>query len=218
MTLLLVTTVAYLPLVVPRFAPGVAVEPWDIAKPILLLMLAPLAAGMAVRAHWPLFAARIGPPVLWISRAAMLLLLVLLVALNLERVRSVVGSGALAAAALLVAAGMGVGFLTGGASPERRRVLALGTGQRGISAALLIATHVAQDPDAAIMVVVVILAGELILYSAAALVGQMVRPTPARRWRRRPAHKQRRRCIRPKDAPARGAREAACPSPAACHA
>ena len=38
------------------------------------------------------------------------------------------------------------GSPAGGASVERRRVLALGTGQRGISAVLLIATHVAQGP------------------------------------------------------------------------
>jgi len=55
-------------------------------------------------------------------------------------------------------------------------VLSLGTGQRGVSAALLIATHVAQDPDAAVMVVVAILVGELILFSAAALVGRVARP------------------------------------------
>ncbi len=131
---------------------------------------------MAVRARWPSLAGRMGPPLHWVSRAAMLLVLVLLVVLDFERVRGVVGSGALAAAGLLVVAGIGIGFLTGGASRERRRVLALGTGQRGISAALLIATHVAQDPDAAVMVVVVVLVGELILFSAAALVGRLVRP------------------------------------------
>jgi BASS family bile acid:Na+ symporter len=82
------------------------------------------------------------------------------------------------AAALLIVAGIGIGFVTGGASAERRRVLALGTGQRGISAALLIATHVAKDPDAAVMVVVMILVGELILFSAAALAGTVLRPAP----------------------------------------
>jgi hypothetical protein len=50
-------------------------------------------------------------------------------------------------------------------------VLNLGTGQRGISAALLIATHVAQDPDASVMVVV-ILVGELLLFSSAAALGR----------------------------------------------
>ena len=178
MTLLLVTTVAYLPLVLPWFAPGVAVAPWPIAKPVLLLMLAPLAAGMAVRARWPLLAGKVGPPLHWVSRAAMLLVLVLLLMVDFERVRSVVGSGALLAAGLLVLAAIGVGFVTGGTSAERRRVLALGTGQRGVSAALLIATHVAQDPDAAVMVVVAILVGELILFSAAALVGRVARPAP----------------------------------------
>ena len=73
MTLLLMTTLAYLPLVLPRFAPGVAVEPWAIAKPVLLLMLAPLAVGMAVRAGWPLLAGRIGSPLHWVSRAAAVL-------------------------------------------------------------------------------------------------------------------------------------------------
>lgn len=47
-------------------------------------------------------------------------------------------------------------------------MLALGTGQRGISAALLIATDVAQDRDAAVMVAVVILVGELIWFPSAA--------------------------------------------------
>jgi bile acid:Na+ symporter, BASS family len=178
MTLLLVTTVVYLPLVLPHFAPGVAVQPWAIARPVVLLMLAPLAAGMAIRAWNPSFAGRLGPPLKGISRVAMLVLLVLLVAVNFERVRSVVGSGALIAAGLLILAAIGIGFVTGGTSPERRRVLALGTGQRGISAALLIATHVAQDPDAAVMVVVVILVGELILFSSAAGVGRWAKKTP----------------------------------------
>jgi BASS family bile acid:Na+ symporter len=68
---------------------------------------------------------------------------------------------------------IGIGFVTGGTSAERRRVLALGTGQRGVSAALLIATHVARDPDAAVMVVVVILVGEVMLFSSAAAVGRL---------------------------------------------
>jgi BASS family bile acid:Na+ symporter len=173
MTLLLVATLVYLPLALPRFAPGVPVEPWAVAKPVLVFMLAPLAAGMAIRARWPLVAGRLGPPLLGVSRAAMILVLILVAALDFERVRSVVGSGALAAAGLLVLVAIGIGYVSGGASPERRRVLALGTGQRGTSAALLVSTHVAQDPDAAVMVVVVILVGALILFPSAAAVGRI---------------------------------------------
>jgi BASS family bile acid:Na+ symporter len=177
MTLLLVTTIAYLPLVLPQFAPGVPVEPWAIAKPILVLMLVPLAVGMALRAWRPISAGRLRPPLQWASRAAMALLLVLLVISDFDRVRAVTGSGALLAAGLLVVAGIGIGFVTG-TKPEHRRVLALGTGQRGISAALLIATHVAQDPDAAVMVVVVILVGEAILFPTAALAGRLAPMEP----------------------------------------
>jgi len=107
MTLLLVTTVGYVPLVLPWFAPGVAVQPWAIAKPILLLMLAPLVASMAIRVWRPRLPGRLGPLLQWISRVAMGVLLVLLLAFNLERVRSVVGSGALAAAGLFVLAALG---------------------------------------------------------------------------------------------------------------
>lgn len=172
MALLLTATVVYLPLALPRFAPGVPVEPWAIARPVLFLMLTPLALGMALRARWPWLTARLGPPLQWLSRVAMIVLLVVLVAADVERVWSIVGSGALAAAGLLVLSALGIGFATGGASGDRRRVLALATGQRGISAALLISTHVARDPDAALMVVVFVIVGELILFPTATAMGR----------------------------------------------
>ncbi|MGB7773942.1 MAG: bile acid:sodium symporter, partial [Pseudolabrys sp.] len=47
MVLLMVVTVGYLPLVMPLLLPGVTVDPWNIARSLLLLMLLPLAAGLA---------------------------------------------------------------------------------------------------------------------------------------------------------------------------
>lgn len=177
MVLLLSATLIYLPLVLPQFAPGVQVEPWAIAKPVLILMLMPLVAGMAIRSRWASIAARFLAPLQWISRIALMALVILLIVLNFDRVQSVLGSGALVAAAMLVVSAIGIGFVSGWTSSERRRVLALATGQRGTSAALLIATHVAQDPDAAVMVVMFILIGELILFPAAAAAGRWLKPT-----------------------------------------
>ena len=47
MVLLMVVTVGYLPIVLPLLLPGVTVNPWEIARSLLLLMLFPLAIGLA---------------------------------------------------------------------------------------------------------------------------------------------------------------------------
>ena len=52
MTLLMVVTVIYLPLVLPILLPGASVNPWDIAKSLILMMLLPLAIGLFVKARY----------------------------------------------------------------------------------------------------------------------------------------------------------------------
>lgn len=47
MVLLMVVTVGFLPVVLPLLLPGVTVDPWEIARSLLLLMLLPLATGLA---------------------------------------------------------------------------------------------------------------------------------------------------------------------------
>ena len=56
MVLLMVVTVGYLPIVLPLLLPGVTVNPWKIARSLLLLMLLPLAVRPALKARygtWP---------------------------------------------------------------------------------------------------------------------------------------------------------------------
>ena len=47
----MVVTVGYLPLVLPLLIAGVTVDPWKIARSLLLLMILPLAAGLALKAY-----------------------------------------------------------------------------------------------------------------------------------------------------------------------
>jgi len=47
MVLLMVVTVGFLPVVLPLLIPGVAVDPWKIARSLVLLRLLPLAIGLA---------------------------------------------------------------------------------------------------------------------------------------------------------------------------
>ncbi|HSN74669.1 MAG TPA: bile acid:sodium symporter, partial [Anaerolineae bacterium] len=53
MVLLMVVTVFYLPIVLPLLLPGVEINPWDIAKSLIVLMLIPLAIGLLFKSHSP---------------------------------------------------------------------------------------------------------------------------------------------------------------------
>jgi len=52
MVLLMVVTVGYLPIVLPLLLPGVSVNPWEIARSLVLLMLLPLVIGLALKARY----------------------------------------------------------------------------------------------------------------------------------------------------------------------
>ena len=61
MVLLMVITVGYLPIVLPMLLPGVSVNPAQIARSLVLLMLLPLGGALAVNANLPDIAAKIKP-------------------------------------------------------------------------------------------------------------------------------------------------------------
>jgi BASS family bile acid:Na+ symporter len=61
MMLLVVGTVAFLPLVMPFILPGLRARPLDIAFPLVVLIVAPLAAGMLLRGLWEPAARRAEP-------------------------------------------------------------------------------------------------------------------------------------------------------------
>ena len=61
MVLLMVVTVGYLPLVLPLLLPGITVDPGKIARSLVLLMLLPLAVGLALKARYDEVAARVKP-------------------------------------------------------------------------------------------------------------------------------------------------------------
>jgi BASS family bile acid:Na+ symporter len=49
LVMLQVVSVVYMPVMLPLLLPGVTVSPWDIAKPLIFLMLVPLAIGLGVK-------------------------------------------------------------------------------------------------------------------------------------------------------------------------
>ena len=86
-------------------------------------------------------------PVLdWISNISLILLVCLITAANIDKVVQVFGTRAILAGLLFIALGLGTGWLLGGSGADTKRVMALGTGQRNIAAALVVATQSFSDP------------------------------------------------------------------------
>ena len=163
MVLLMVVTVGYLPLVLPVLLPGVSVNPAKIARSLFLLMLLPLAGALAVKARFAVAAARTKPVLDRVSNLSLILLVLLITAANINNVLAVFGTHGILAGLLFIAVGFGIGWLLGGPGMDTRRVLALGTAQRNIAAALVVGSQSFSDPKVVVMVVVVAIVSLLVL-------------------------------------------------------
>jgi BASS family bile acid:Na+ symporter len=154
MVLLMVATVIYAPIVLPLLLPGVQVNPLDIASSLILLMLLPLAAGLLVKGRYAEMAERLQPHFAQIANAGLMLGFVALLVLNFRDLLSTLGSGAILALLLLIGGTFAAGWWLGGAERSQRTVLGLGTAQRNISAALVVAAGNFSDPDVLILCMV----------------------------------------------------------------
>jgi bile acid:Na+ symporter, BASS family len=162
MVLLMVVTVGFLPVVLPLLLEGVSVDPWKIARSLVLLMLFPLAVGLALKAYYEAMAARVKPTLVWVSNVSLILLVLLITAANIDKVLDVFGTRGILAGLLFIALGFAIGWVLGGPSNDTKRVLGLGTAQRNIAAALVVGSSFS-DERVVVMVIVVAIVGLIIL-------------------------------------------------------
>ena len=125
-------------------------------------MLLPLALGLALKARYGELAARVKPVLDWISNVSLILLVCLITAANIDKVLQVFGTRGILAGLLFIVLGLGTGWLLGGSDAGTKRVMALGTGQRNIAAALVVASSFS-DPKVVVMVIVVAIVGLILL-------------------------------------------------------
>jgi BASS family bile acid:Na+ symporter len=132
-----VGTVIFMPLMLPTLAPGLAVSAWTVARPLILLLLAPLVAGLAVRAWAPVSAERLHRVVKRLADAATVAMLAAIAVLHWRGFVDAIGSYAIAAQ-LLHAIGATIGSyrLSAGLTFEQRSVVSLGACTRNLGAAL----------------------------------------------------------------------------------
>jgi len=171
MVLLMVVTIIYLPLVLPLLLSGVEVSPWEIAKSLILMMLIPLAIGLFINARYEEAAAKIQPTFGQASNIALLVLMVLGLVLNFSSMIALVGSLGILAGIIFIVAALVVGYLLGGSEHGIKNVMGLGTAQRNISAALVVAGQ-NFDADVITYVMVIAIIGLVVLMPAAGELGK----------------------------------------------
>jgi BASS family bile acid:Na+ symporter len=171
MVLLMVVTIIYLPLVLPLLLSGVEVNPWDIAQSLIFMMLIPLAIGLFVKARYGEAAAKMQPTFGQASNIAILALLVLGLVLNFKDMIALVGSWGILAGILFLVVALAAGYFMGSSDPRIKSVMGLGTGQRNISAALVVAAQ-NFDTDVITYIMVFSVIGFIILMPAAGELGK----------------------------------------------
>ena len=178
MVLLMVLTVAYMPLVLPLLLEGVSVDPMKIARSLVLLMMLPLGAGLAVNAWFRSIAEKMRAPLGRISTLSLAVLIVLMLVTNFQNLVSLFGTRGILASILFLFVGAGIGWLLGGTGSGTKGVLALATAQRNIAAALVVGGK-DFDPKVLVMIVVVAVVGLLVLMPLARVLGSRSAESPA---------------------------------------
>jgi predicted Na+-dependent transporter len=172
MVLLMVVTIIYMPIVLPLLLQGVEVNPWDIARSLIVLMLIPLAIGLMIKSHSPDTAADWQPLMNKISSLALLILLVVGLGLNVSNILSLIGTGGILVLLLFIIGSLVIGYLLGGRDAADRSVMGLGTAQRNVSAAILVTAQNFSGGDTLSFVLVGAIILLLILLPAARRMGR----------------------------------------------
>ena len=182
MTILIIVTIVYLPIVLPLLLPGVEVDAGKIALTLIVTMLVPLLIGLVIKARYEGAAGELEPVMAQISTISLALLLVLMLGLNISNVIALFGTGAIIATVLFIAISIAAGYLLGGPSTDTKQVLALGSGQRNLSAAFIIATgSFADQPNVLVFLAAAGLVGMFTLFPTAAEFGKRSKDPPPKK-------------------------------------
>jgi len=178
MVLLLVVTMIYMPIVIPRLASGDPISAMAIARPLLLTMLLPLCLAFVVRALSPRTAETLLPWAGKITNVALYIMVAATVMGNLDAVLGVFGKGAILSALLLIAGAFAIGYLVGTFDKREKIVLGFGTAQRNFGAATVVAVQSFTDPNVLVMTVVCSTVAMLLLPFARLLGKRKARAAP----------------------------------------
>jgi BASS family bile acid:Na+ symporter len=107
------------------------------------------------------------------STVALALTLLLVFAANYHAAVRTIGFNAILAGTTLLVVSLACGFVLGGRPNDKSTVLAFGTAQRDISAALVVSVENFSDPNIVVMLVLVALIGVCIQLPIAVAIGRI---------------------------------------------
>jgi BASS family bile acid:Na+ symporter len=178
LVLLVPVTVVFLPFYVPlamahpglrdlSYVPSSVVA---IGLPLLSTLILPIVMGLGVRAAAPRWAVRLVPAGGKVATVALMVEMVATFGANAHELVRIVKSGAVVAGVLLIVGAFAVGYLL--SRHDRSAVLGLGTAQRNVAGAMVIAARDFSDRNILVMVTACSLAGLLLLFPIAWLLGR----------------------------------------------
>jgi BASS family bile acid:Na+ symporter len=143
------------------FSIPLALSPGAIAMIVLMTVLAPLAAGIAVHSVAPAFADRIAAPVSLVATIMLAAAIVPVLFTQFPAIWSLIGNGTIAGLAGFVVVGLAVGHVLGGPDLQDRTVLALSTASRhpGVAAGIAQAIFPEQKLAIAALLLYVLVGG-----------------------------------------------------------
>ena len=155
MLLVAVVTIIIMPFAVPFMVEGLTVSAWDIARPLLIMILIPLLIGMLILYKYPVFAGKMKPVVKKVTGVFTLITAILIIIIYGEGFLSVAGQYAVLAQVLFFGIMTFFTYWFGfGLKYEQRIILSIGMSTRNLGAAIAPLFSVAEmDQRAFIMIV-----------------------------------------------------------------
>jgi BASS family bile acid:Na+ symporter len=167
--------VIYLPIVLPLLLPGASVSPWDIAKSLITTMLVPLGIGLFIKARYSETAASLQPHMSQVSSLAIVVMMVTVLVLEFSTIIATIGTGGILAALIFLVGALAIGLLLGGKDAGMRPVMGLGTAQRNLAAAMLVAAqNFSDNANVLVMVMLVAILGLILLMVVGGEMGKRV--------------------------------------------
>jgi BASS family bile acid:Na+ symporter len=163
--------VLFLPLLAPLAIEGLAVDGWDLAKPLLIMVLLPLVIGVAIRQLAHSAAEKLQPVVQKIGMLFLLITLVLTLVIYGREMITLVGSFAPGAQLLFFVAITVLAYtIHFGLGQQQRSAMALGMCTRNIAAVFAAFFGIANPPEGMfVMVVLVVPMAAIVGFVAARL-------------------------------------------------
>jgi BASS family bile acid:Na+ symporter len=174
MLLLMILTVFFMPVALPFMLPGTEVNSLGIARSLITLMIIPLFAALLFRQRFEKTASKLFPATKLITDISLLMLMVALVGLNYRSLLDMLGTTMVAILLLLVGTTI-IGYFMGGRDKDKKVVMSLCTGQRNISAALLVAAENFKDKEIILTLVAISIIGLLFRVPYARWIGKRVK-------------------------------------------